>query len=47
MEPSAWGRNRATLFLGDINTGGPGRPGWGSHEYEALKYGHESRGTRI
>jgi hypothetical protein len=45
MEPSAWGYNGATLFLGYINTG-PGPPGWGNLESEAVKYGRKFRGTR-
>jgi hypothetical protein len=37
MEPSAWGYNWATLFLGDINTGTwPSR--LGSLEFERVKY---------
>jgi hypothetical protein len=44
MEPSAFGYNRATLFLGDINTG-LGPPDWGSLESEIVKYGYESRET--
>jgi hypothetical protein len=43
-EPSAWRYNRATLFLGDINTGT-----WlsrlGSLQSETVKFGHESQGT--
>jgi hypothetical protein len=49
MEPSVWGYNRATWFLGDIpiyGGGGPGPPGYGSLESERVKCGHESRGTR-
>jgi hypothetical protein len=43
-EPIAWGYNRATLFLRDINRGTwPSR--LGSLECEAVKCGHESRGT--
>jgi hypothetical protein len=44
-EPSAWGYNRATLFLEDIIT-----VTWpfrlGSLESVTAKYGHESRGIR-
>jgi hypothetical protein len=29
-----------------IKTRGPGPPAWGSLEYETVKCGHESRGTR-
>jgi hypothetical protein len=36
FKPSAWGYNRATLFLGDIIQG-PGRPGWGSLKSETVK----------
>jgi hypothetical protein len=36
-EPSAWGYNRATLFLG-IYIRGAGPPGWGSLESETVKY---------
>jgi hypothetical protein len=45
-EPSAWRYNWATIFLGDINTGGPDVPGWGSLESETVKYGHESHRTQ-
>jgi hypothetical protein len=43
------GYNWATLFMGDINTRTwPSRfAGGGVLESEALKYGHESCGTRI
>jgi hypothetical protein len=44
-EPSAWGYNGPTLFLGDVNTR-PGPPGWGSLESNTVKYGHEFRGVR-
>jgi hypothetical protein len=43
MEPSVWGYNWATLFLGDINTRS-GPPSWESLESETVKYGHKSRG---
>jgi hypothetical protein len=44
-EPSAWGYNLATRFLGDINKGTwPSR--LGSLESETVKCGYESRGTR-
>jgi hypothetical protein len=43
MEPSAWGCNRVTLFLGDINTGTlPSRLG---HYRKSVNYGHEPRRT--
>jgi hypothetical protein len=41
----AWEFNRATLFLGDINTG-TNPSDWWSVEYETIKYSYESRGTR-
>jgi hypothetical protein len=41
----AWGYNWATMFLGDFIRG-PDPPGWGSLEFETVKHGHESRGTR-
>jgi hypothetical protein len=34
--PCSWG----------IYIRGPGRPGWDSLEFETVKYGHESRGSR-
>lgn len=37
--------NQASLFLGDILRG-PGHPGWGSLEFETVKYGHESYRTQ-
>jgi hypothetical protein len=45
-EPSAWGYNWATLFLGDINTRS-GPLGWGNLESETVEHGYESRWTRI
>jgi hypothetical protein len=45
--PSVWWYYRATLFLGVMNMGGSGPPGWGSPNSETVKCDHESRGTRI
>jgi hypothetical protein len=46
MEPSAWGYNWATLFLGEINSE-PGLADWErSLESESVKYGNESHGTQ-
>jgi hypothetical protein len=44
-EPSGWGYNQTTLFLGDINTGSqPSR--LGGLESETVKFGHE-RDTEV
>jgi hypothetical protein len=43
--PSAWGYNWATLFLGDIDIG-PGHLGWESLKFQIVIFGHESCGTQ-
>jgi hypothetical protein len=45
-EPSAWGFNQTTLFLGDINMR-TWPPNWENLESETAKCGHEPRGPRI